>query len=68
MQKMLVVNLGELCSTWTTSLRTVRAPQGSCASPQCTQLGRLVAVKNLRKQQRCELLFSEVVIMRDYQH
>nr|XP_020744772.1 serine/threonine-protein kinase PAK 4 isoform X3 [Odocoileus virginianus texanus] len=32
--------------------------------------GRLVAVKkmDLRKQQRRELLFNEVVIMRDYQH
>ncbi|XP_075392491.1 serine/threonine-protein kinase PAK 4 isoform X2 [Tenrec ecaudatus] len=32
--------------------------------------GRLVAVKKmgLRKQQRRELLFNEVVIMRDYQH
>lgn len=34
------------------------------------QVGRQVAVKkmDLRKQQRRELLFNEVVIMRDYHH
>ncbi|XP_043853794.1 serine/threonine-protein kinase PAK 4-like isoform X1 [Dromiciops gliroides] len=66
----LVVDLGDPRSYLENFIKIGEGSTGIVCIATVRSSGKLVAVKkmDLRKQQRRELLFNEVVIMRDYQH
>ncbi|CAH0400088.1 unnamed protein product [Chilo suppressalis] len=66
----LVVSEGDPRATLTGFSKIGEGSTGVVCAATEKETGRRVAVKmmNLRKQQRRELLFNEVVIMRDYPH